>query len=157
MASMRAADILEIIAEFSGAPGMQFPVHIKEIAQRADPTTQTFQVRVAMKAPSNVNLLPGMSATVTLTYRRASILGDRIFVPTSAVLNDSSGEQVAWIISADQSAARRPVKLGAATGGQIEVIDGLQPGDRIAVAGVSFLRDGMKVRDLGDALGGNRP
>ena len=46
------------------------------------------------------------------------------------------------------------MKLGEATGGQIEIADGLQPGDRIAVAGVTFLREGMKVRDLGDALGG---
>ena len=50
-----------------------------------------------------------------------------------------------------------PVKIGAATGGQIEIVDGLQPGDRIAVAGVTFLREGMKVRDLGDALGGGQP
>ena len=48
------------------------------------------------------------------------------------------------------------MKIGAATGGQIEITDGLQPGDRIAVAGVRFLRDGMKVRDLGDALGGGQ-
>jgi len=31
---------------------------------------------------------------------------------------------------------------------------GLQPGDRIAAAGASHLREGMKVSDLGDALGG---
>ena len=48
------------------------------------------------------------------------------------------------------------MKLGAVTGGEIEITEGLQPGDRIAVAGVSFLRDGMKVRDLGDALGGGQ-
>src|SRR5262249_1899166 len=75
MANLRAADIVQIQAEFSGAPGLQFPVHVKEVAQRADLTTQTFQVRVAMKAPADVSILPGMSATVTLTYRRASILG----------------------------------------------------------------------------------
>jgi multidrug efflux pump subunit AcrA (membrane-fusion protein) len=44
------------------------------------------------------------------------------------------------------------VKLGAVTGGSIEILEGLQPGDRIAVAGVSFLRDGMKVRDMGHTL-----
>jgi multidrug efflux system membrane fusion protein len=38
----------------------------------------------------------------------------------------------------------------------VEVVEGLQPGDRIVVAGVRFLREGMKVRDLGDALGGER-
>jgi multidrug efflux pump subunit AcrA (membrane-fusion protein) len=48
----------------------------------------------------------------------------------------------------------RAVKLGELTGGDVEIVDGLQPGDRIAVAGVTFLREGMKVRDLGDALGG---
>ena len=34
---------------------------------------------------------------------------------------------------------------------------GLAAGDRIAVAGVSFLREGMKVRDLAGALGGTQP
>ena len=155
-ADLRAADILQVVAEFSGAPGLEFPVHIGEIAQRADPTTQTFRGRAAMKAPPNVNLLPGMTATVTLTYRRASVLGSRILVPISAVYKDSSGEQVAWVIGADQAVARRPVKVGEATGGQIEIVEGLQPGDRIAVAGVSFLREGMQVNDLGDALGGGQ-
>jgi RND family efflux transporter MFP subunit len=157
MATLRVADIVHILAEFSGAPGSQFPVHIKEIAQRADPTTQTFQVRVAMKAPVDVNLLPGMSATVALTYRRAGILGDRILVPMSAVSKDGSSEPVVWVIGADETVSRRLVKLGQATGSQIEIVDGLQPGDHIAVAGLSFLREGMKVHDLGDALGGGRP
>jgi RND family efflux transporter MFP subunit len=158
MANIRSADIVEILAEFSGAPpGLQFPVHIKEVAQRADPTTQTFQVRVGMKAPPDVNLLPGMTATVTLTYRRASILGNRILVPISAVLKESTGEQVAWVVGPDQTVARRPVKIGEVTGGQVEIVDGLQPGDRIAVAGLRFLREGMKIRDLGDQLGGGQP
>jgi multidrug efflux pump subunit AcrA (membrane-fusion protein) len=101
-----------------------------------------------------VNLLPGMTATVSLTYRRAGILDNRILVPISAVFKESTGQQVVWVMGPDQKVMRRPVKIGAPTGGQIEIIDGLQPDERIAVAGVSFLRDGMKVRDLGDALGG---
>jgi RND family efflux transporter MFP subunit len=157
MANIRSADIVQTLAELSGAPGLQFPVHIKEVAQRADPTTQTFQVRVAMKTPKDVNVLPGMSATVALTYRRARVLGGQVLVPISAVFKDSKGEQVAWVIGPDEIVARRPVKIGAATGSQLEIVDGLQPGDRIAVAGVSFLREGMKVRDLGDALGGGLP
>ncbi len=153
-ADLRTADIVQMLAEFSGAPGLQFPVHITEVAQAADPTTQTFKVRVAMKSPPEVNLLPGMTATVTLTYRRAGILDNRILVPVSAVFKASTGQQVVWIIGPDQKVTRRPVKIGAPAGGQIEIVDGLQPDERIAVAGVSFLRDGMKVRDLGDALGG---
>jgi len=151
---IRSADIVQLLAEFSGAPGRQFPVHITEVAQTADPTTQTFRVRATMKAPPEVNLLPGMTATVSLTYRRAGILDNRILVPVSAVFKESTGQQVVWIIGPDQKVTRRPVKIGAPAGGQIEIVDGLQPDERIAVAGVSFLRDGMKVRDLGNALGG---
>ena len=145
-----------MLAELSGAPGLQFPVEIREVAQVADPTTQTFKVRAAMQTPEGIRALPGMTATVTVTYRRAKILGDRILVPVSAVFKRDSGEQVVWAIGEDQQVSARPVKIGAVAGGEIEIADGLQAGDRIATAGVSFLRDGMKVRDLGDALGGNQ-
>lgn len=156
VADLRTADIVQMMASFSGAPGLQFPVHIIEMAQRADPVTQTFKVRVAMKAPPEANLLPGMTASVRVTYRRANVLGNLILVPISAVYKESSGEQVVWVIGADQVVSRRVVKLGEATGGKIAITSGLQPGDRIAVAGVTFLRDGMKVKDLGNALGGGQ-
>ncbi|MCI0333954.1 MAG: efflux RND transporter periplasmic adaptor subunit [Planctomycetes bacterium] len=150
---IRSADIVQMVAELSGAPGVQFPVRIREVAQVADPTTQTFNVRVAMESPPGIQALPGMTATVTASYRRANVLGNRILVPVSAVSKQASGEQVTWVIGPDGTATPRAVKLGGITGGEVEIVDGLQPGDRIAVAGVTFLRDGMKVRDLGDALG----
>ncbi|MBX3026874.1 efflux RND transporter periplasmic adaptor subunit [bacterium] len=150
---IRSADILQMTAELTGAPGVQFPVHIREVAQEADPTTQTYRMRVAMKVPPGITVLPGMTAAVHLTYRRASILGDAILVPLSAIYKDPEGEAVAWVIGAENVVQRRPVRLGAVTGSQIEVVEGLEPGDRIAIAGVRFLRDGMTVRDLGDELG----
>jgi multidrug efflux pump subunit AcrA (membrane-fusion protein) len=63
---------------------------------------------------------------------------------------------VAWVIGKDLVATRRPVKVGAISGANIEILSGLVAGDRIASAGVSLLRDGMVVRDLGDGLGGTR-
>ena len=152
-----AERIAKITAEFTAAPGVRFPVRIKEVAQVADPVTQTFRIRGGMKAQPGAAVLPGMTATVTLTYRRGEELDNRLLVPISAVYKDSSGEQVAWVLGEDQIVKRRPVKIGEVTGGRVEVIEGLQPGDRIAVAGVSFLREGMKVNDLGGALGDGRP
>jgi RND family efflux transporter MFP subunit len=153
-ADLRTADVVEMTAEFSGAPGLEFPVRIREMAQVADPTTQTFQVRAAMRSPTEVRILPGMTATVTVTYRRAAILGNRFLVPASAITQTAAGQQVAWIVGADGAVSSREVKLGGAIGGQVEITDGLVAGDRIAVAGATFLREGMKVTDLGDALGG---
>jgi membrane fusion protein, multidrug efflux system len=156
-ADLRSADIVQMVAEFSAAPGLQFPVHIKEVAQRADPVTQTFMVRAAMKSPPDVNVLPGMTAVIKLTYRRANILGDRLLVPITAVFKESTGAQVAWTIGPEGNVTRHIVKTGTVAGGSIEILDGLQPGDRVAVAGVSFLREGMRVRDLGNAPEGSQP
>lgn len=152
---IRLAEAERMMAEFSGVPGRQFPVTIAEMAQIADLRTQTFNVRFAMKVPADINLLPGMTARVTLFYRPIQTSGKSFLVPVSAVFRDSGGEQVVWVIGPDNGVVRRPVRIGDPSGGQIEILEGLQSGDRIAVAGVSFLREGMKVRDLGDALGGN--
>jgi RND family efflux transporter MFP subunit len=155
-AALDTADIVSLEASFSAAPGRRFAANLREIAQRADPVTQTFAVRVAMLSPEDVNLLPGMTGTVMLTYRRSEALGRQIVVPVSAVARDTSGSQSVWTI-ADGRATARPVVLGAISGDSVEITDGLQPGDVIAVAGVSSLREGMPVRELGDALGGRQP
>ncbi len=120
------------------APGLQFPVRIKEIAQRSRSGDPDFHRSRGHEGAAGLNILPGMTSSVTLTYRRASILGGRILVPISAVLQESSGEQVVWILGPDLIVRRSSVKLGEATGGQVEILSGLQPGDRIAVAGVTF-------------------
>ena len=157
ISDLRSADIVKLVASFSAAPDMQFPVHITEIAQRADPVTQTFRVRVAMQSPATLNLLPGMTASVSLTYRRALVLGNQILVPSTALFQENSGEQIVWVINPDGSVLRRTVRTGAATGGSVEILEGILPGDRIAIAGVSFIREGMKVNDLGNGLSNSHP
>lgn len=152
-ADLKTADIVDMTASFSGAPGRQFPVRVREIAQVADATTQTFQVRVAMQAPPDVRILPGMTATAAMTYQRAAVLGTPVMLPAAAIMQADSGKQVAWVVAPEGTVHARPVELGMAVGNQIEVTSGLEPGDRVAVAGVRFLREGMRVRDLGDALG----
>ena len=71
----RPSAVRQMVAEFSKAPGQRFPVRLKELAQEADPATQTFQVRFTMKAPARVIALPGMTATVAVTYRRPRTRG----------------------------------------------------------------------------------
>src|SRR5215467_1397268 len=150
--NLHSTAIQQSVAELSIAPGRQFPVHVKEVAQIADPKTQVFEVRFAMKAPPGIKALPGMTANVTITTRPRP--GNILVVPVSAVVKQDTGEQVTWILGSDQTVHRRIVNLGAPSGEQIEILGGLQPGDRVVVAGANFLREGMKVRDLGDALGG---
>jgi multidrug efflux system membrane fusion protein len=154
--NIREAKLGEATAEFTAVPGRLFPVTIEEVAQVADPVTQTFRVRFSLKAAPGVNLLPGMSAIVRLRHAPAGGSGQVLRVPSEAIYSEGSGTKVAWIIGADGTARRREVKVGSVTDGRVEVLEGLIAGDRIATAGVGLLRDGAKVRDLGDALGGAR-
>jgi RND family efflux transporter MFP subunit len=150
---IRQASGLSMAAKFSGVPDLEFPVVMKEAAQVADPKTQTFQVRVAIKKPAGLKVLPGMTATVSVAYWPAGLPTNRIFVPASAVVLLETGGQVAWVMGPDQTVKPRPVKVGDITRDGIEILGGLQPGERIVVAGLTSLRDGMKVNDLGNALG----
>jgi len=155
-ANLQSADIVQLVAEISGAPGVRFPVRVSEMAQRADPTTQTFNVRVAMQAPEGISVLPGMSATVTMTYRRANVLGSRTMIPITAIHQDSDGTQMVWLLDDSDVVSPRTVSLGVAVAGDVEIAEGLAEGDRIVVAGVNQLRNAMQVRDLGTDLGGAR-
>jgi multidrug efflux system membrane fusion protein len=152
-AGFRQENIARMMVEFSHAPGQQFPVRVKELAQVADPATQTFQVRFGLKAPPRTMTLPGMTATVAVTYRRPPASQNRAFVPISAVTKQDAGQQVVWVLGPDGTVQRRAVAMGEVKDGQVEIAGGLRSGERIAVAGAAYLRDGMKVRDLGDALG----
>lgn len=58
-------------------------------------------------------------------------------------------------VAADGRAQRVPVRLGVRRDGQVELLDNVQAGDRIIVAGMRVQRDGQPVRVLGDAPRGN--
>lgn len=141
---------LDIIARFEAAAGMDFPVSFKEVAAQADPATQTYELRVTMPQPDAISVLPGMTAEVIARGTRSGDSEEREFtIPVSAVFPDKEGAgQAVWVIdSGDMTVHRREVTLGAVTGsGSVEVMSGLRAGERIVLAGVSHLREGMEVR-----------
>jgi RND family efflux transporter MFP subunit len=139
-----------VVAEFAAAPGKQYPLTIKERASRADPKTQTYQVVFRMPQPDGINVLPGMTATVTGSAQMREETKEVFIVPDIAVVADAAGNPNVWIVDKDTlKVQRRAVKTGDLTGtDSIEIIDGLKTGETIAVSGVSRLREGMQVSDL---------
>ncbi|MEA1947411.1 MAG: efflux RND transporter periplasmic adaptor subunit [Thermodesulfobacteriota bacterium] len=138
----------KIMARFESIPGKEFPLEIKEYSTEADPATQTYQVVLIMDQPREANILPGMTATVTATSRRAEGKGRTdIFVPAIAVLV-ASGNPYVWGLDPKAGVVhRKEVKIGSLEGsGSIRILDGINPGDTIVVAGVAELEEGMKVQ-----------
>ncbi len=129
--------------QISSVPGRSFPARVKEFATTADPTTRTFQVRLIFEPPENANILPGMTARVT--YNVAS--DGAIRLPSHAAFSDPEGAPHVWLVDpATMKVKRQPIKLGGLVGGEVEIVQGLEAGNQVAISGVSQLREGMQVR-----------
>ena len=98
MAQLRQkTDGAEMIAEFDAVAGKQYPLTVKEFSTDADPATQTYQVVLAMDQPQEANILPGMTAKVTVSGAQGDTTGSTIYIPAIAVLNDADGQNYVWL------------------------------------------------------------
>lgn len=147
-----------IVATFESVPGEEFDVTVKEYGTTANKQTQTFPVTVVMPAPKHVNILPGMTATITAEgVTPTGTAADRFTIPVSAVFADENGKPNVWVVDkASMTARKRAIKTGNLTGESITVLDGLKPGDMIITAGVDFVKDKMKVRLLDGKTGAQK-
>jgi RND family efflux transporter MFP subunit len=139
---------IKAAARFPTAPDKQFELQLKEYATRADTATQTFQVVMQMPQPENLNIFPGMTATVTLSVGSSATPDSEILIPAIAVVAKPDGTSFVWQVdSKDMTVHQRVVEVGAILGSEdIQIKDGLKGGETIAVAGVLKLQEGMKVR-----------
>jgi len=107
-----------------------------------DSGTGSVTVRAVFPNPDHV-LLPGM-------FVRASIeqgVDERaILVPQVGVTHDPKGHATVLVVGADDRAALRTVQATRTFGDQWVVDGGLEEGERVIVAGLQRVKDGMPVR-----------
>lgn len=131
---------------FWALPNVTVQGSLREIAPMADQATRTFKVRISLLNPlPEVKL--GMTASVTLTDNTAQ---PTVMIPLAAVYQDSTGAKV-WVVK-DDVLTLRPIQTGNLGNGTIQIVSGLQQGDRIVTAGVHKLKEGQKVKVGGDSL-----
>jgi len=132
--------------EISAAAGQRIDAWVKELRNTADAVTRTYEVTIGFEAPSGLAITSGMTGKVIITL--AGTAGATL-VPVSAVLGGEGGVSRVWVFDeAAGSVKSRVVTVGQMSGDKIEILDGLQNGDRIAILGASNLSEGQKVRPL---------
>ena len=140
-----------ITGRFEADPKREFDLAVKSYSTQADAATRTYQVTLTMPAPEGLTIFPGMTASVAIKIdlnQIQSILG--VTVPSIAVFPGDSGESFVWVVDTDKLVVhKRQVELGGVTGEvSIQVTTGLKDGERIVVAGIKHLREGMQVKLL---------
>jgi membrane fusion protein (multidrug efflux system) len=134
---------LTIEARSAAYPDQPFRGQIATVDPVIDPNTRAVTVRARLPNPG-LRLKPGMMLTVNIETAPRLALA----VPELAVVGEGDGRFV-YAVGADGVARRVPVKTGLRQDGRIEIVGGLNPGQRIVTEGVVKLADGMKVRLAG--------
>jgi RND family efflux transporter MFP subunit len=117
---------------------------IREIAPAADSATRVFNVRVTIKDADELVKL-GMTAGVKFNQPNEQQNAE-FLVPTSA-LTEINSKKIVWVIEEDK-AQPREVVTGLFREDGVLIADGLQAGDKIAIAGVHTLIKNQQVKPV---------
>lgn len=135
----------EVIVEI-GSIGKQFTGEIQRVGNTINPNNRTFRIEVAI--PNGDGLVrPNQIATVMINDYTNE---DAIIVPEHTVQQNSQGETLVYVWEPQEEnkgvAKKVVVETGYVYQGNIEITEGLEPGDTIITDGSRNLRDGQEVQ-----------
>ena len=110
--------------------------------------TQTGTVRAKARF-NNTRMALFPSQFVNLQLMVRTIAG-AVVVPVSALRHGNEGDFV-FVLNQDRTVTQRPVKAGQATVDKVQIVTGLQLGERVVTEGADRLKDGARVTLPGDA------
>ncbi|MFF4878296.1 efflux RND transporter periplasmic adaptor subunit [Micromonospora sp. NPDC000668] len=138
------------MVELDAVPGASYDATVRSVDVLPTNSAQggvTYRVRLALGAgklaedESAPAPRPGMNAIVHLRVREAA---DAVTVPASAVFS-ADGRDAVWVVR-DGKADRAAVTVGVQGSDLVQILNGVQAGDRIVVRGTDQVRDGQEVR-----------
>jgi HlyD family secretion protein len=124
-------------------PGETDPVNGKVtiISPALDPNSTTVEVWVQAANPKQ-KLKPGTSVQLAMI---AQTLKDAIAVPAESVLTAQDGSTTVMVIGPDNRAHQTTVKTGIRQGDKIQIVEGIEEGQRVISSGAYALPDKTKV------------
>ncbi len=125
-------------------PGKVIPLTVSQINPVVDTASRTMEINLAIPA-GNEMAKAGMYAGITLTTDQKE---DVVKIPSDTILR-RLGETFVYVIEGNV-AQRRAVVPGITFGDVVEIIDGLEAGEKIAYQGQTLLEDGVTVRVIRD-------
>ena len=131
----------DIFVRLDANPKNSYKAEMTEISTQADPTTQTYEATVRLPRPTDINVLPGMTAVVEVT---ATLSEDSqisaFYIPANSIFSDTAKNTYVWVVNKENRLEQRAVKTTAFKENDVEIQEGLEAGDTVVTAGVNFLR-----------------
>ena len=108
---------------------------------RADPRSQTFEVRINIPKALNKHWAAGQLVSVSVPTQKAT---ESLTVPRDALILRKSGSYVIKV-NADNTVSRLAVVVGKGNKERVAIKGSLKHGDNVAIRGAERLADGDKV------------
>ncbi|KAF1014905.1 MAG: Macrolide export protein MacA [Stenotrophomonas maltophilia] len=124
-------------AQLTSGSGQPFPGEISAASPEVVNGEVNAHVRFAAKQPEGLRQSQRMSVRVLLDTRRNVLKVER-----GPFVEQGNGQ--AYVMQGS-NAVRRPVKLGVSSLGEVGILSGLQPGDRVVVSGSDLFGDAERV------------
>jgi membrane fusion protein (multidrug efflux system) len=125
--------------EVDALPGQPIVASVTRVGPIVDPATGTFKITIEITDPEK-RIKPGMFGRVAIVYDKHE---NALQVPRSAILDED--EQTSVFVVVDDKATRRTVTTGYSNKGMVEIVAGLDDGDRIITVGHVGLKEDAKV------------
>ena len=127
---------------FPDRPGLSYSARLESTSKSLDPGSRTMLAQLIIDN-SRRELLPGAYAEVDFRLPPVTA-GHRLLVPGNTLVFRGAGAQVA-LVDAHQQVEMRSVTVGRDYGADVEVVDGLQPGDDVILNPQDALTDHIAV------------
>jgi membrane fusion protein (multidrug efflux system) len=128
--------------EFIQTNGIAFPTRGKIVLVNREIASQTGTIQIAAEFPNKDGILrPGGFGNVRI---ETGTTEHALLVPQAAVIEVQSMYQVV-VVSPENKAMFRPVKVGERVGTNWIITEGLKPGEKIIVQGFMKVREGTPV------------
>ena len=115
-------------------PGRTFKGKVSYVSPSIDPNTHRLPVRADVENPDGA-LKPGMFANFSI------ITGEALTapaVPREAIVYEGERARV-WVGGEGATLALREIRTGRTSGGMVEVLAGLSPGEKVVTSGTVFI------------------
>ena len=124
-------------------PTNRFQGKVYFVAPSVDSNTRTTLVKAEIPNPKR-ELKPGMFANLDLTV---NVRENSIVIPEAALSQLLDGNRaIVFAVDTNSTVQLRPVKLGLRLAGQVEIVGGLEAGEKVVVEGVQKIGPGAKVK-----------
>ena len=128
--------------------GEEIEGKVKVVSPAADANTTTVQVWVDIPNPGE-RLKPGTSVHAVIVveeFKAASV------VPAAAILPGEEGGTAVLTVGSDSTVHRKTVRVGVREGNQVQILNGVTPGEEVVVVGGLGLDDKAKVKVVTTAV-----